>query len=795
MFQTSFDGGDIVSITSVFDNENKKPIAGILKTKRNSIKRKVQHFSLESDDGVIEPLLQKVKESTEIGNQSAKNLLSKKTDSVIEKGDDKDKLLADKKSGMPSMTSVPSVTNNAYLVNGTNSMKISTKSNGSTITDAHKPMHNYMYTNVYSNNNTLLGMSPPKSQILVEIESTKLSGYSPSPLIFTTAKIHTDGKSKQMEPVQVTTVPILSTFEGNVIKTEALTDYSTGANETFRSDKEQNTQVNKYSKNQVSAAPFSCIANNISSDTVAKKCSVNKVIVTSSTSIQVSQVSKTIDVKSVPLTSIINITQSAQLKSEQSTKTSLTQIQEMTKPTVVNEKLKSALEKNTPLMYNTKTDNSILRPCTSSENGIHKTDNMTKVIEMDINKNIQSTNTITSPEPGTSNQDDSSSNAKAVSDSSVTDRFTRQASNSLSDKKILSKKYETADRCFEPGNRQTVSNSNKTEKTSSSKLNSDRNLASNKSNSLNLKSCVVQSTAKSITPSNTTAVSSAVSSVSCTESSHTQTVATTSKATTIIKGSPVFVAKSLTTDDTISSSSNAVKITTASANTNVSNSDKTQSMASVHTTSSASAVSKSLTVSTVKTPAVIKTCQSSTTTTVKNTKTSVAKPLNTSAPVAVAVLVKMTTTSANSNVTSTIKSQSAADTKSTYTVSQAVSKPATVAITKTPVITSQSTTAAAQTSSKSTLTNVKSKAAPRMSQTSTAKSVAGSASTIMKPSTVTTMKSSAGQKVNTSTTSKLGTPKSAAAVVSTSSTIKKVTNEQNDKKAGDGFSKDKGSKA
>lgn len=761
MFQTSFDGGDIASITSGFDNEIKKPIAGILKTKKSSFKRKVQNFSIDSDDAVIEPLLQKVKESTEIGNQSAKNLLSKtKTESIIEKGDDKDKLLGDKKSGMPSMTSIPSVTNNAYLVNGSNNVKVSIKSNGSTIT----PIHSHINTNV--------PIYPPKTQILVEIESTKLSVYSPSPLIFTTAKIHTDGKSKQMEPVQVTPAPILSTVEGNLIKSGAVTDYITGVNETLRRGSEQNMQDN-ISKNQM---PL--LTNNVSSNAVTNKSSVNKVVITSSTLAQVSQQPQTIDVKSVPVTSTINIIQSAQLKSDQSSKTSNTQTLETAKSTALNENSKCTLEKMTPLTCHTKTDNSILTPITSSVRGVYNRDNMTTVIEMDINKNIQSPKTITSSEAGTSNQVDSSFNIKTIPVSG-TDRIARQASNSLSDKKIHSQKYETAERCSEP-DKQTASNSNKTEKASSSKVNSDHNL---ESNSLKLKSCVTQSATKSFTPSITIAVSSVVSSLSLSESSQAQIVGTMLKATTITKDSPVSAAKSLTIDTT-TSASNVVKNTT-SADTYVSNSNKTQSVASTHTTSSASVVSKSSTVSTVKTPAMTTTSQSSTT--AKNTTISAAKPQITSTPVCVSV--KMTTKAANSTVTSTIKSQPATGAKSTCSVSPALSKPWTVATAKTPV--TQSITTTTQTSSKSTITSVKSTATPRMSQTSTAKIVAGSAiSTTIKPSTVTTMKSSAGQKINTSATSKPATPKSTAAVVSSSSTIKKVPNEQNDKKATDGFSKD-----
>ncbi|XP_026326496.1 uncharacterized protein YMR317W-like isoform X1 [Hyposmocoma kahamanoa] len=786
MRKTSFDGGDIASITSGFDNDSKKPLAGILKTKRNSIKKKVQNFSLDSDDGVIEPLLQKVKENTETGNQSAKNLLSKtKNDSIIEKGDDKEKLLADKKSGMPSMTNIPSITNNAYLVNGSHNVKVSIKSNGSST----MPMHSHGNTSMF-NNDALQGTYPPKTQILVGIESTKLSNYSPSPLIFTTAKIHTDGKSKQMEPVHVTPVPILSTIEANVIKTGSVIDYTTDINETLRRDNEQNMQNNIFSKNPVGSVPFPRVTSNTSSDAVTKKSSGNKVIITCATLIQVSQAPKVsdvkaTDVKSAPVTSTINITQSTLLKSEQSTRTSAKHIQDNAKSTALNENPKSALEKITPLMYNIKTDYSILTPITSSVHGINKSDNMIhkKVLEMDINKNIQSPKTITSPVAGTSNLIDSSSSIKYIPDSSGTGRFTRQVSCSLKDNKIQSKKYETAERCFEPDNKLTASNPNKTNKTSSSKVNSDRNLASN---GLNLQ----QLTAKSITSSITTAASSVISSISSSESPQAQIVATLSKAIAITKDSPVSVVKSLTTNDIINSTSNVVKMTT-NADTHVSNSEQTQSAAITYTTISASAVSKSLTVSTVKTPAMITTSQSAAT--AKNIKISVAKPLITSSLVAEAMSVKMTTTAANSTLSSIVKSQPEADTKSTCSVFPALSKPSSIATAKTPIITPQSITTVSQTSSKSTTTSAKSTTAPRMPQNSTAKNVVGDAiPTATKPSTVTTMKSSAGQKVNTS---KLATPKSSAAVVSTGSTTKKVSNEQNGKKTSDGFSEEgKGSK-
>lgn len=224
-FQTSQDGGggDSTSITSGIENEIKKPGA-IIKTKRNSIKRKVQNFSHESDDAVVEPLLQKDKEKkdkekkdkdkNDISNQSAKyNIMSKtKTDANSERGGDKDKLL-------PEDELKKSAFCNASDDSDTALSNYSIKENSISKTSASAPIHNHMNTNVFSSHDALKDFVAPKSQILVEIDGCKQVWYSPSPLIFTTAKIHTDGKTQHMEPLQVTPVPILSTIELNVVNT------------------------------------------------------------------------------------------------------------------------------------------------------------------------------------------------------------------------------------------------------------------------------------------------------------------------------------------------------------------------------------------------------------------------------------------------------------------------------------------------------------------------------------------------------------------------------------------------
>lgn len=786
--------------------------------------------------------MQKEKENNEIGNKTNKYLPSKtKIDCITETEGD-----MDKKSGMPSMTSDTGVTNNMHLSYGKNNVKDSIKSNGTTVT----PMHNHMNTNVFSNNDALKGVSLPKTQMLVQIDSTKQSGYSPSPLIFTTAKIHTDGKSKQMEPVHVTPVPILSTVEGNVIKTGTATNYGKGVNDQFRletSDIRQNTQdINLINKNQTGSAPLSGLTNKTTSAAITKENSGNKIIITSSTLNQITQAPKTIDVKTtkvniVPITSTTKKVHSALIKSEQSATTSLTQMLGTTKSTTTNKDPKSILEKTTPITSST--ENKILTPITSGTSEFCKADSMTKVIEMDINENIQRPNSVLSPKPGTSSQVASSSKTITSPDTSGKDTSLTQRSNFLSNKntKIQKQDYKIEESSFKPDGKQTAF-----------KVNIDSDAASNRSN---LKSDFSQSTIKSTSP-NIIAVALPISSsasdpsnlskvaeiCTCKNNSHVQTSANLSKPTPVTKDSTVSVAKPVTTHDLIAATNRGMKITATNANSKIPYSDKTQSVAA--NSSVLSVVSKVSTVTTAKTSTANTTCllkdtkvseantifgstpvvavettkigaSSNITSTTKTqaevpakstsseskpstAKTSVVttsqsltpvndctnfvtRPINTK-PHVTAAAPKITTTGACTNVTGTIKSQVVQSTK--LIGSSSVSKPSTVSTGKTPAITSQPSTTAAQSSTKSAITNVKSTAAPRMSQTSTGKTVTGtSSSAASKPSTVTTMKSSAGQKVNISTTPKSVVPKSAVPVASTSTSIKKVFTEQSDKKA------------
>ncbi|KAI8440183.1 hypothetical protein MSG28_001573 [Choristoneura fumiferana] len=241
MRKASQDGGDSTSITSGIESETKKPGAGILKSTKNSIKRKVQHFS---DDTANEPLLHKNKEISEIEKQSAKLLLTKtKTDFGCQKGDDKDKLLADDKIAKPSISDVTKITHHCGLTGISNGLKEQKYSNSQSISTAS--IHNHMYTNVFGNMEGLKNSVVAKTQILVELDTSKSTGYSPSPLIFTTAKIHTDGKMQQMEPVQVTPVPILSTIEGDIAKTETKSKESSEKPKSGEFIKINNTNISE----------------------------------------------------------------------------------------------------------------------------------------------------------------------------------------------------------------------------------------------------------------------------------------------------------------------------------------------------------------------------------------------------------------------------------------------------------------------------------------------------------------------------------------------------------------------
>lgn len=207
LFQTSHDGGDSSSITSGVENEIIKPILSILKPKKTSLKRKPPSSFKEVDETVVEPLLSQDREKPGT-SQSAKIFTKTKTDFNNDKISDKSKLLGDNNIQNPISSAIITTANITLSSNDRYVPK----------TTVAAPMHNHMNTNVFNSYDSNKIVVTTKSQILVEIDSSKPSGYSPSPLIFTTAKIHADGKTKHMEPVQVTPVPILSTVELNLSK-------------------------------------------------------------------------------------------------------------------------------------------------------------------------------------------------------------------------------------------------------------------------------------------------------------------------------------------------------------------------------------------------------------------------------------------------------------------------------------------------------------------------------------------------------------------------------------------------
>ncbi|XP_045489177.1 mucin-17 isoform X1 [Pieris rapae] len=163
--------------------------------KRNSIKKKVQNFSSEHDDAALVPLLQTNKDKPERNAPSAKFTLPKtKTDSLNEK----DIQSVDVEKGTVSKP----LCDNAIVV-----------CNPAVV-------QNHMNTNVFGD---MITSEVPKTSVLIEISEKKSSGFG-TPLIFTTAKIHTDSKTKAGEPLHVTPVPILSTIEGNHVKSEVTYD-------------------------------------------------------------------------------------------------------------------------------------------------------------------------------------------------------------------------------------------------------------------------------------------------------------------------------------------------------------------------------------------------------------------------------------------------------------------------------------------------------------------------------------------------------------------------------------------
>lgn len=168
-------------------------------------KRTAPNLSEESDDAVVEPLLPDTLDNTII---SAKYFAKEKADTLKEIN----KRFNDKK--LQSASTSGFCTNETSL--SEKDQAVSKSSQNSSISNA--PLHNHMNTNVFHSHESSKASNTTKSQLLVEIDGCKQSRDNPNPLIFTTAKIHTDGKSKHMEPVQMTPAPVLSTVEVSVTK-------------------------------------------------------------------------------------------------------------------------------------------------------------------------------------------------------------------------------------------------------------------------------------------------------------------------------------------------------------------------------------------------------------------------------------------------------------------------------------------------------------------------------------------------------------------------------------------------
>lgn len=211
------------------DNEFKKP--SILKSTRNSIKRKVQNFSHESDDAVVEPLLQKDKtEATKIvknvqkliNDECTGNTEVDSTVSNINTSDvgDKIKLIQKEEKELPKLSTTECVFNiKSSLGTHSDIQKPSIISTNSGDNNKYEKLENSSSSTKYFIENITCN----KYELPTIPKSSPYPGYKSSPLIFTTAKIHNDAIAKTKEPVILNTSPILSTLENKEIKVEHYT--------------------------------------------------------------------------------------------------------------------------------------------------------------------------------------------------------------------------------------------------------------------------------------------------------------------------------------------------------------------------------------------------------------------------------------------------------------------------------------------------------------------------------------------------------------------------------------------
>lgn len=193
-------------MTNSIDNDSKK--SGILKSTRNSIKRKVQNFSTESDDAVIEPLLQKDKDKPDL-SKCAKITPKSKTESFKQNGKDESKYY-NRNSGMDEKAQLIADEDQDNTNVG--------KKTCSDVSFSDKLIANISKATTFQPK-TLIG------HIVSIKEGTTLQPYQAlSPLIFTTAKIHDETQGKEKELIILNKLPIVSTTEINKVKPDDIKD-------------------------------------------------------------------------------------------------------------------------------------------------------------------------------------------------------------------------------------------------------------------------------------------------------------------------------------------------------------------------------------------------------------------------------------------------------------------------------------------------------------------------------------------------------------------------------------------
>ncbi|GBP59506.1 hypothetical protein EVAR_42411_1 [Eumeta japonica] len=219
MRKTSQDGGDSSSISSSVENEFKRPGAGILKSTRNSIKRKVQSLNTEVDEAVVEPLLQKDKESNG-KNLCAKSLLSKsyQTKTDHDKSEEcKIKYTSENVVGENETKYVNKQPVTTTFKAGLTTENDSASRSNISVTDDKNIISNNLnkqfkaIVTISTVQITPNGIEGNRIRTCDNISTAV--GYIPSTLIFTTAKIHADTKYKDLAPININAVPILSTTE------------------------------------------------------------------------------------------------------------------------------------------------------------------------------------------------------------------------------------------------------------------------------------------------------------------------------------------------------------------------------------------------------------------------------------------------------------------------------------------------------------------------------------------------------------------------------------------------------